>query len=161
MKRILILLTVMLLSVTSIFADTPIKVIGTTWKNSNAIKIGTFSDGITHYMTGRTAHFYLVGGKDNGRDIGEIAIGYDKRNRIWVVNRTDRRVSVPVVYWYWQKRADGSGSYMRKSQRIILDPGEYECPELDLSDSQEFKPQSGNQFGIELDSTNWNFYALD
>ncbi len=62
--------------------------------NSNAIKIGVFRDGLTHYMRGYTVTCWY---DNTGKKIGELSIGLDKHDRLWIINRTDRRLNINAI----------------------------------------------------------------
>lgn len=96
--------------------------------NSNAIKIGVFRDGLTHYMRGYTVTCWY---DNTGKKIGELSIGLDKHDRLWIINRTDRRLRIPFCYDVKKK-----GVLYRHWKTIILDPGEFEAPDLELKEGE-------------------------
>lgn len=96
---------------------------------SNAIKIGVFGDGLTHYMKGYTVTCWY---ENSGKKIGELSLGLDKHNRLWIINRTDRRLRIPFCYDVLKK-----GVAYRHWKTIILDPGEREAPDLELKEGEK------------------------
>lgn len=97
--------------------------------SSNAIKIGVFSDGLTHYMKGFTVTLWV---ELTNQKIGELSLGLDKHNRLWVINRTNRRLRVPFMYDVMK-----NGAAYRHWKTVILDPGEYEAPDLELKEGEK------------------------
>lgn len=96
---------------------------------SNSIKIGRFGDGLTHYMRGYTVTLWV---QTSATKIGELSIGLDKHDRLWIINRTDRRLRVPFMYDVVINKV-----YYRRWKTVILDPGEYEAPDLELKEGEK------------------------
>lgn len=95
---------------------------------SNSIKIGVM-DGLTRYMKGYTV---TIWNQQTGQKLGELSLGLDKYDRLWVINRTSKRLRVPFCYDVIIK-----GAHHRRWKTVILDPGEYEAPDLELKEGEK------------------------
>ena len=95
---------------------------------SNSIRIGTFG-GLTRYMKGYTVTCWVG---LTSEKIGELSFGFDKYDRLWIINRTSKRLKIPFCY-----DVKKNGAFYRHWKTIILDPGEYEAPDLELKEGEK------------------------
>lgn len=130
-KVLLIALAFLTLSAVNANAD---KLVNITHRvESNAIRIGQFG-GLTRYMKGYTVTLWVG---TSSEKIGELSLGVDKYNRLWIINRTNKRLRIPFRYNVKNPR---NGTAQARWKVVILDPGEYEAPDLEFGQGESLDP---------------------